>query len=51
MGAGRLETGADRHKDGEHTWVECDLVVNGLRSVTALAVSNVLKGCGLVVGV
>jgi hypothetical protein len=34
--------GADRHEDGECTGVECDLVVGGLCSVTALTASYVL---------
>jgi hypothetical protein len=50
-GAGGLRTGADRHEDSECTWEECDLGVDGLCSVTALTVSYVLMGCGLVVGV
>jgi hypothetical protein len=41
-GAGGLRTGADRHKDGECTWVECGSDVGGLCSVTALTVSYVL---------
>jgi hypothetical protein len=41
-GAGGLGTGADRHKDGEHTWVECSSDVGGLCSVTALTASYVL---------
>jgi hypothetical protein len=45
-GAGGLGTGADRHKDGECTWVECDLAVNEPHSVTALVVSDVLRGVG-----
>jgi hypothetical protein len=42
MGAGGLGASADRHKDSEHTWVECDSVMDELHSVTALAVSDVL---------
>jgi hypothetical protein len=41
-GAGGLGTGADRHKDGECTGVECSSVVGGLCSVTALTASYVL---------
>jgi hypothetical protein len=41
-GAGGLGAGADGHKDGECTWVECDLGVDGLHSVMSLAVSYVL---------
>jgi hypothetical protein len=44
-GAYRLRTGADRHEDSERTWVECDLGVDGLCSVTALTVSYVLMVC------
>jgi hypothetical protein len=50
-GAGGLGASADRHKDSERTWVECDSVMDEPRSVTALAVSNVLRSCGLVWGV
>jgi hypothetical protein len=50
-GAGGLRAGADRHRDGERTWVECNLGVDGLCSVTSLVVSSVQVGCGLVVGV
>jgi hypothetical protein len=41
-GAGRLRTGADRHRDDERTWEECGSVVGGRCSVTALTVSDVL---------
>jgi uncharacterized iron-regulated protein len=49
-GAGGLRVSADRHQDSECTWVECDLVMDEPRSVTALAVSDVLRSCGLVWG-
>jgi hypothetical protein len=51
VGAGGLGTGADRHKDSERTWEECDSGVDGLCSVTALTASYVLRGGELVVGV
>jgi hypothetical protein len=50
-GAGGLGTGADRHRGSERTREECDSVMNEPCSVTALAVSDVLRWCGLVVGV
>jgi hypothetical protein len=42
-GAGGLGTGADGHRDSEHTWVECDSGVVEPRSVTSLAASYVLR--------
>jgi hypothetical protein len=50
-GAGGLGTSADRHKDGECTWEECNSSVDEQCSVTALTVSYVLMIGGLVVGV
>jgi hypothetical protein len=41
-GAGRLGTGADRHKGSERTGVECNSGVDGPRSMTVLVASNVL---------